>query len=29
MLARACGLQVGMAAEGDGVVLTARPNGAA
>jgi histidine phosphotransferase ChpT len=28
MLARACGLDVGMAAEGDGVVLTARPNGA-
>src|SRR5262245_46215511 len=29
MLARACGLQVGMAAEGEGVVVTARPNGAA
>lgn len=28
MLARACGLDVGMAAEGDGVVVTARPNGA-
>jgi histidine phosphotransferase ChpT len=28
MLARACGLHVGMAVEGDGVVLTARPNGA-
>ena len=29
MLARACGLDVGMATEGDGVVVTARPNGAA
>ena len=27
MLARACGLNVGLASEGDGVVVTARPNG--
>ena len=27
MLARACGLEVALAADGDGVVLTARPNG--
>jgi histidine phosphotransferase ChpT len=27
MLARACGLELGLAGDADGVVLTARPNG--